>query len=321
MDSTSASFSQRRQIAIDYRGLKLLIHCQGLQEEIAARWAAFVRGHGHGVQKLPFEDDISAIFAAVPSPIKLSDELLKEVNQSRGMLNRLMQEHPSCSFHDICIKKGEVIVQGGSAAKIDIAIAEALHGQGGESLIIEQIAAQLPSAGSYVEPGHAKQMLERLAEGPLCKAVSKSAQAILQSTINAVASIKEGRAPQLAAFEQALLAPLLLKMALFCKVVVKDGGREKTLLGASAIKAQLVDLKARKETSLPALHELEQFHTFMWLLDDGEKKLVQEVTSKAVGSITTRAATSSSPVAAEGPAEQAKKKARLEDAAVMQLFG
>ena len=308
----------RRNINIDYRGLGLTLETQGIAEEATLRWSALVRAIGQGTPRLPLEDEL---FGKVTNERQLCKESQEQVVQARTMLNQLIEENPSMSFNALCAKKAAVIVQSGPAARIDIAIGTALLAKGGEDMMVLKILECMPSATKSVEPSHCVQQLDRLRSGPLFSAVSKAGQAMLQTVLDAVSAIHGNRPPCMASFEPENMREIQLRMALFfvVKVVEKDK-KDKVVAGGPAATIAFDNLCKKNN---PKLNDLEEFHVFGWLLSATQRQKIQELTTRALESMTTtrnplQRAASSHDLAGQ---QQQQKKQKTEDSGVMALFG
>ena len=314
----------RRTITIGYRTLELEVQTQGIREEPLLRFATLARARGDKSPRLAFEADL---FGEVTDAVALGDDVAEEITQARQVIIRLWGDHPLLSYAALCAKKAEVISHGGLGAKVDIAIGAALESSGGERLLVEKILRPLPSATSVADPAHVVEQLGKLRHGPLCRVVSKSAQALLQSALDAVTAIKGGRPPSVNAFESPEARVSLARMSCFCKCERDGGGsgsgESMMLTGALAAAQLLAHLVAKEPASGCTLSDLEPLHVFSWLLNGEQKETLQRLTKTALAGLhVARPSTGRPSSAGDGDgAEQAKKRAKLEEDNVMALFG
>ena len=307
----------RRAITIGYRTLELEVETQGIREEPLLRFATLARARGDESPRLAFEADL---FGEVTDAVALGDDVAEEITQARQVIIRLWGDHPLLSYMALCAKKAEVISHGGLGAKVDIAIGAALESSGGERLLVEKILRPLPSA---TRDGTARQapprpfvpgrVQERAGSPPVCPRRRHGNQG--------------SRPPSVNAFESPEARVILARMSCFCKCERDGGGSgsgESMILTGALAAAQLLTRFVAKELAPGCtLSDLEPLHVFSWLLSGEQKETLQRLTKTALAGLhVARPSTGRPSSAGDGDgAEQAKKRAKLEEDNVMALFG
>lgn len=311
-----AALNERREIRLDYKGLIVTMPTQGISDEIGLRWSCFVRQHAVGVPPLPFEQHV---FPGKDPRGKPSDSMLLPVKTSRETLLQLVKDHPDDCFVDICRKKADILLQGDRGARVDLAIGEAMVGEGGEALLHGKVLAALPDEGVDMTLPLSAQRLEQLRDSPVFASTSQKAQATVIATLEAVMSMMSGMAPVRRAFEHGRMPVIFQRFGYFLTHTTDAelGDEATSAKGAEAMRKHLAEL--RSTGAAQTLAALEKYHTFAWLLSGDDATLVAEKTKEALASVTcTRKGRGPSDDQKETPAA---KKARVEKQSVMALFG
>lgn len=237
------------------------------------------------------------------------------------ILLQLLAGHPHSSYSEVCARKGDIVAQCDPGARVDIAIDEALVGAGGDALILEHILKCLPDTDLERSLEHSQQLLEQLREKEIYKVVSKRAQAILQATLEAVASMRTGPAPTKAVLLHDPLPTIWLRLQYFVSAKQKDkSGAFSTIFGSESLKIELAELGKAPHIQLS---NLDKFHVFSWILDDNEMAQVGEFTNKALSEVSNATSTRmrAKTSRAAPPDDKEAKKQKVEIDGIMSLFG
>lgn len=315
----SAALAERRTIILDYRGLQLAITTQGIAEEISLRWGNFLRARGKQTPRLPFEAEVFG--DSDDDLLGMSQDVASSVSVPRNLLLKLMSEFQSSSFSDLCARKGDVIMQADRAARVDVAIGEALVGAGGDKFMMDKLMRCLPSDGRPMSYDHSSQMLEALRSQHFFGMASRSAQSMVNAVLESVANMRAGQPPLRAAFEGHLMC---IFEALAHFVVQEDasvsGGK---VTGELALKRRLEAMRSEGSKE-PTLADLEVYHVFSWLLNDAERKQVEALTKTCLNAMSSGNAPAKRITGKKSDDEAKKKKAKIDGGgsdAVMSLFG
>ena len=207
------------------------------------------------------------------------------------------------------------------------AVIIALQGNHGWDMLSEKAFECLPSGASSLSLQHCYQLFGKLQQSQLYLHSGKQAQYNVDTVLETLAKMMHAESPCWDAFESNdFLKEAWSRFELLC--TFKAPGDDEAVHGKAAIKAKLEHLLEKQtEGKAISLTDLDDFHTFPWLVDDVSKERVDTLSAKvfqAAGAAPAAAAAAKGKRALKkqsGTDDAKTKKAKIESDNVLALFG
>ena len=324
----SEDWPPRREIAVTYRGSKVVMRVSSVGQEIDYAMAALMKSlavEQKQLEELFCETDLiptgvrtgkgkvdSVLLEGAKVARRLAKEqLVGETNQGAAAIRAfLAQREPALSTVD-------------SSFAVEVAFFTGLADSAGAQKMHELVLETLPKPGDLKgSPAATIDKLKHILDGALAKFVSTNILGETRACLEMVEAVSLGHAVPVSKGGGSILTQLIATLP---NLVVYTPGKCKPLQGKAALEAMIADCSAgmHKEKDMP-LKLLQPLIVFAYMLDAEQNLLVkkwgQEVLGKHTASAaatSSGAASSSKTSAAVGAAAHAKKVGKD---AVLSLF-
>ena len=203
--ATTPSALQKRNIFVDYRGIKLSLPVKHWQDELHYKLAAGLKGQASGGPQLQ-HFILEPIMFQHAEPVKLPESMVTPWQTCRRMACDIFQEMntlPNCRLVlDQWQRKLEHFLEVDATFLVEVKCMEHLK-LNGHTFLQDRLLNALPTSTRSLDIQHVLQDLKEFSGQELCRVVAESSRTDVDLVIGIVSDISAGICPKMALGEPA----------------------------------------------------------------------------------------------------------------------